>query len=117
FPLAALVYKSGFLPRLIGVWLAVAGVAWVAFSFTRIVAPQYDWVLDKVFNPASFGEIVFMFWLLIRGAKELPAHSPDHREGGWVLRGVTPSVHPNPEGSQNDHVCGSALSGLIVSAA
>src|SRR5262245_3082202 len=72
FPLAALVYKSGFLPRLIGVWLAVAGVAWLAFSFTRIVTPQYEWVIDKVFNPASFGEILFMFWLLIRGAKEQP---------------------------------------------
>ena len=73
FPLAVLVYRSGFLPRLIGVWLVIAGVAWVAFSFTRIVVPQYDWVIDKIFNPASFGEIVFMFWLLIRGAKEFPA--------------------------------------------
>src|SRR5262245_6412356 len=77
FPLAVLVYKSGFLPRLIGVWLAIAGFAWVAFSFTRIVAPQYNWVIDKGFNPASFGEIVFMFWLLIRGAKQLPASRPD----------------------------------------
>lgn len=77
FPLAALVYKSGFLPRLIGVWLFIAGVAWLAFSFTRIAAPQYNWVIDKVFNPASFGEIVFMFWLLIRGAKQLPAGQTD----------------------------------------
>jgi hypothetical protein len=73
FPLAALVYKSGFLPRLLGIWLFIAGVAWLAFSFTRIVTPQYEWMIDKIFNPASFGEIVFMFWLLIRGAKELPA--------------------------------------------
>lgn len=73
FPLAVLVYKSGFLPRLLGIWLFIAGVAWLAFSFTRIVTPQYEWVIDKMFNPASFGEIVFMFWLLIRGAKELPA--------------------------------------------
>ena len=77
FPLAVLVYKSGFLPRLIGVWLIIAGLAWLAFSFTRIVVPQYDWVIEKIFNPASFGEIVFMFWLLIRGAKQLPAGQPD----------------------------------------
>jgi len=69
FPLAVLVYKSGFLPRLIGAWLFIAGVAWLGFSFTRIAAPQYNWMIDKVFNSASFGEIVFMFWLLIRGAK------------------------------------------------
>ena len=73
FPLAVLVYKSGFLPRLLGIWLFIAGFAWLAFSFTRIVTPQYEWVIDKIFNPASFGEIVFMFWLLIRGAKEVPA--------------------------------------------
>jgi len=77
FPLAVLVYKSGFLPRLIGVWLFIAGVAWLAFSFTRIVTPQYEWVVDKVFDPASFGEIVFMFWLLIRGARKIPAGQPD----------------------------------------
>src|SRR5215813_2046630 len=80
FPLAILVYKSGFLPRLIGIWLAIAGVAWLAFSFTRIVTPQYDWVLAKVFDPASFGEILFMFWLLIRGAK-LPKERMKADEG------------------------------------
>jgi len=31
--------------------------------------PKYNWMVDKVSNSASFGEIVFMFWLLIRGAK------------------------------------------------
>jgi len=77
FPLGVLVYQSGFLPRLIGVWLVIAGVAWLAFSFTHIVTPQYEWVIDKVFNPASLGEIVFMFWLLIRGAKELPKAIPE----------------------------------------
>ena len=77
FPLAVLVYKSGFLPRLIGVWLFIAGLAWLAFSFTRIVMPQSESVIDKVFNPASFGEIVFMFWLLIRGARKLPAGQSD----------------------------------------
>src|SRR5207342_2688628 len=29
FPLAMLVYRSRFLPRLLGVWLAIAGFAWV----------------------------------------------------------------------------------------
>jgi len=29
FPLAVLVYRSRFLPRLLGVWLALAGFAWV----------------------------------------------------------------------------------------
>ncbi len=68
-PLALLVYTSRFLPRFLGVWLALAGAAWVILSLTSILLPQYQ---DKVYNfcqPAIFGEIAFMFWLLIMGAK------------------------------------------------
>ncbi len=69
FPLALLVYWSRFLPRFLGVWLALAGFAWVILSLTGILLPQY---YDKVFTytqPALFGEIAFMFWLLIKGAR------------------------------------------------
>jgi Domain of unknown function (DUF4386) len=68
-PLALLVYKSRFLPRFLGVWLALAGFAWVILSLTSTLLPQYQ---DKVYTysqPAIFGEIVFMFWLLIKDAK------------------------------------------------
>ena len=69
FPLALLVFKSRFLPRFLGIWLALAGFAWVILSLTGILSPQYQ---DKVYTscqPAFFGEIAFMFWLLIRGPK------------------------------------------------
>ena len=68
-PLALLVYRSRFLPRFLGIWLALAGFAWVLLSLTGILSPQY---YDNVFTytqPAVFGELVFMFWLLIKGAK------------------------------------------------
>lgn len=71
-PLAALVYRSGFLPRFLGVWLALGGFAYVALSFTGVLWPQYQ---GKVFNfcqPAFFGELAFMLWLVILGAKEQP---------------------------------------------
>ncbi len=67
-PLALLVYRSQFLPRFLGVWLALAGFAWMILSLTGVLAPQY---YDKVFNftqPAVFGEIAFMLWLVIKGA-------------------------------------------------
>jgi hypothetical protein len=54
-PLALLVYGSRFLPRFLGVWLAIDGLAWVILSLTGILLPQY---YDKVFTyaqPASFG--------------------------------------------------------------
>jgi uncharacterized protein DUF4386 len=68
-PLALLVYRSRFLPRFLGVWLALAGIAWVVLSLTSVLFPQYQ---DKVFTysqPASLGEVAFMLWLLIRGAR------------------------------------------------
>jgi hypothetical protein len=71
FPLALLVYRSRFLPRFLGVWLALAGFAWVVLSLTGVLWPPY---YDKVFTftqPAVFGEIAFMLWLVIKGARPL----------------------------------------------
>jgi hypothetical protein len=68
-PLALLVYRSRFLPRFLGVWLAIDGFAWVILSLTGILSPQY---YDKVFTysqPAAFGEVALMLWLVIKGAK------------------------------------------------
>jgi len=68
-PLALLVYKSRFLPRFLGVWLALAGFAWVILSLTGTLLPQYQDKVDSYCQPAFFGEIALMLWLLIRGAK------------------------------------------------
>jgi Domain of unknown function (DUF4386) len=68
-PLALLVYRSRFLPRFLGVWLVLDGLAYVILSLTEVLSPQYS---DKVYaysQPAFFGEVAFMLWLLIRGAK------------------------------------------------
>jgi hypothetical protein len=69
FPLALLVYKSRFLPRFLGVWLALAGVAWIALSLTGLLLPQYQGKVNTYSQPAFFGEIAFMLWLLIKGAR------------------------------------------------
>ncbi len=68
-PLALLVYRSRFLPRFLGVWLAFSGFAWVILSLTGVLSPQY---YDKVFTysqPAALGEVAFMLWLVIKGAR------------------------------------------------
>jgi Domain of unknown function (DUF4386) len=69
FPLALLVYRSRFLPRFLGVWLALAGAAWVILSLVSILLPQYQNKVYTYTQPAVIGEIVFMLWLLIMGAK------------------------------------------------
>src|SRR3989442_204221 len=68
-PLAALVYRSRFLPRFLGVWLAFGGFAWLILSFVAILAPEYQDKLFAIFQPAFFGEIALMLWLIVKGAK------------------------------------------------
>jgi hypothetical protein len=70
FPLGYLVYKSGFLPRVLGIVLMVHCATWVMtalqfFLFPRLQAITYiSWPLGFV---AEFG---LTLWLLIMGAKE-----------------------------------------------
>jgi hypothetical protein len=69
FPLGLLVYRSRFLPRFLGVWLTFGGFAYVILSLTGVLMPQYQ---DKVFTysqPAFFGEVALMLWLVIKGAR------------------------------------------------
>ena len=79
FPLAILVYRSRFLPRFLGVWLFINGFVYLVLSFTGLLLPQYK---DMVFNislPAMLGELAFMLWLLIMGAKEQTVKSAPMR--------------------------------------
>ena len=68
-PLAALVYRSGFLPRLLGVWLAINGIAYVILCLTGELLPQYQHAVFVYGQPAFFGEIAIMLWLVVRGAR------------------------------------------------
>jgi len=68
FPLGILVYRSRFLPRFLGIWLVINGVAYVIMSFTGFLLPQYEEKLFAFSQPALFGEIALMLWLVIKGA-------------------------------------------------
>jgi hypothetical protein len=68
-PLAMLVYKSHFLPRFLGVWLAINGVAYVILSLTGVLFPQFEGKVFLLSQPALFAELAFMLWLVIKGAR------------------------------------------------
>jgi hypothetical protein len=69
FPFGWLVYRSGFLPRVLGIWLIIACFGYVALSAIAIFAPLYYEAAFKWLQPAFFAELAIMLWLLIRGAK------------------------------------------------
>jgi hypothetical protein len=75
-PLGLLVYRSGFLPRLLGGWLVINGFAYVTMSFTGLLLPEYAKTVFTVATPVLFGEGAFMLWLLIVGARVRPSPVP-----------------------------------------
>ena len=68
FPLGLLVYRSGFFPRILGVLLMLNGFTYPVNSLTSLLLPQYEHIVSRWMTPLSFGELLFMFWLLIKGA-------------------------------------------------
>ncbi len=69
-PFGYLVYKSGFIPRILGVFLILNGIAYIIPSFTSLLFPGYTNIVSKFALPFwILGEISIMLWLLIKGVK------------------------------------------------
>ncbi|PHS78003.1 MAG: hypothetical protein COB56_00250 [Robiginitomaculum sp.] len=67
FPMGYLVYKSNFMPKIIGIALMIGCFGYIADSFIYILLP------DIGFQFAQFlfiGEVMMAFWLLIMGVNE-----------------------------------------------
>ena len=77
FPFGLLVFRSGFLPRFLGVWLILDCFAWIALSVIALFFPNYYEAAFKWLQPAFFAELVIGLWLLIRGVnvRALPAEA------------------------------------------
>jgi hypothetical protein len=72
FPFGLLVFRSGFLPRWIGVWLIINCFAYLILSPIALFAPAYYGTAFQYAMPVLFGELAIMLWLLIKGAKVEP---------------------------------------------
>lgn len=67
-PFGVLVWKSGFIPRIIGALLFIGGIAYVAGSLTFMLIPEYFSTVTRFTLPlAAPGEVSIMLWLLIKG--------------------------------------------------
>ncbi len=69
FPFGLLVFRSGFLPRFLGVWLMINCFAYIALSLIALFFPPYYSAAFTWSQPVLFGELAIMLWLLIKGAK------------------------------------------------
>lgn len=74
-PFGWLVVRCRFLPRWLGYWLLLDGVAWMTVGATWFLAPESTDVLFRYLQPVFFAEVVIMLWLLIVGAKETAERS------------------------------------------
>jgi hypothetical protein len=72
FPFGILVIRSGFIPRVLGYSLFIAGFGNVASSFTSLLPLPYAPVVDRIASVLTAAELPIIFWLLIWGAKDQP---------------------------------------------
>ncbi len=75
-PFGQLVYKSRFIPRILGIFLIIAGIAYMIDSFISLLFPSYHaFVNQPTLLLVAIGEISIMLWLLIKGVAVPPKQS------------------------------------------
>jgi hypothetical protein len=64
--LGVLVFGAKFMPRVLGVFLVIAGLGWLIGNFASFLAPSLGWA--SILLPVSgLGEFAFTLWLLAMG--------------------------------------------------
>ena len=78
-PFGYLLFKSKFIPRVLGLVLITGGLGYLLTVFGQILVPGYDQLLIANFDtlPAGVGEIGICLWLLIVGVSEPKRKSND----------------------------------------
>jgi Domain of unknown function (DUF4386) len=72
FPFGYLVFKSGFLPKILGILLMLGCFGYLINFVAHTLIPTYSkiGISSYISLPASLGEIGICLWLLIMGAKD-----------------------------------------------
>ncbi len=69
-PLGYLVYKSGYFPRILGVFLMLASLGDLIQFLQIFLFPGHEVITYPGLAVALIAEFSFAFWLLVKGAKE-----------------------------------------------
>ena len=73
-----LAYRSGYVPRVLGVLLVIAGAGYLVDSFAGIFVANYAVNIAAV---TFIGEALLMVWLLVKGRKVTPPRPDRHSQG------------------------------------
>lgn len=69
FPMAILILKSRWFPRFLGGWLILNGIAYLVQSYVGMFMPEHYNTVMNYSLPFELGEVAFVLWLLIMGAR------------------------------------------------
>ncbi len=63
-----LIFKSTFMPKVVGALMMFAGVGWLTNSFANFLAPAFARSLvPYIIAPGGIGEVTLCAWLLVKG--------------------------------------------------
>jgi len=63
-----LIFKSGYLPKFVGVLMQIAGLSYLTACFAALLAPAFaDLITPAILLPPLVGESSFCLWLLVKG--------------------------------------------------
>lgn len=84
FVLGYLIFRSGYIPKILGILLIVAAMGYLIDSFANFLLPNYtdykDIFLLIVAVPGIVGELSLTFWLLLKGV-EVQSLEINHQPG------------------------------------
>ena len=69
-PLGLLVYKSRFIPKVLGILLIVGCFGQLLSFLSTFLFPDYNAILIPIAQTAMIGELPIFLWLLIKGVKD-----------------------------------------------
>ena len=91
FPLGYLVYKSGFLPRFLGVLLVLDGIAVLIWFLQALLLPDHPEIRYPGLVVSFVAEVGLAVWLLVKGVKVV--------DSGAGLPGENLLADPQAEGT------------------
>jgi len=68
-PFGMLVIRCGFIPKIFGYLLFLAGAGYIVNSFTSLVLPEYASIVSPIAGATNIAEVPIIFWLAFWGAR------------------------------------------------